>query len=95
LMMLSYIKLWNKCRYWGVDPGVQATIGFYAIFAAYIPLKYIFIFGAFDNDLPIVIVSLGIYRLLEKVVLSEIEKIKAEPSALAEGDDPVLTAITG
>ena len=94
LMVLSYIKLWNKCRYWGVDPGVQATIGFYAIFAAYIPLKYIFIFGAFDSDLPIVIVSLGIYRLLEKVVLSEIEKIKAEPSALAEGDDPVLTTIT-
>ncbi|MDB4401208.1 hypothetical protein N9Z85_06800, partial [Akkermansiaceae bacterium] len=60
-----------------------------------IPLKYIFIFGAFDSDLPIVIVSLGIYRLLEKVVLSEIEKMKAEPSALAEGDDPVLTAITG
>ncbi|MGJ8696840.1 MAG: hypothetical protein ACSHYF_11005 [Verrucomicrobiaceae bacterium] len=65
---VKFFKLWKGLRRSGLDEKLQMTVGFYTIFSAYVPFQFIFIFGAFENDLPRLIISVGMWRLLDNVV---------------------------
>ncbi len=56
-----FIRLWRRVRY----TPLGFPVAFYAINACYFPIKYIFIFGAFQNDLAVLIVLAGLLRMLE------------------------------
>lgn len=81
---VQYVRLWGKLSIYGTSEGLRFTIGFFTIIAAYVPLKFLFIYGAYNNDLAPLILSAGMYRLLKTVCEEHIEESRdLEEGALA------------
>jgi hypothetical protein len=78
-----YAKLWRRMRY---SP-LGFPIAFYAIVACFFPIKFLFVFGAFQTDLPFLIISAGLLRMFE----NSAAKYEAEQAAHAVVSAPSET----
>lgn len=61
---IRYLKLWRSIR----DPLYHLPVGFFAIQAIYFPIEFLFVYGNFKTDLPELLISVGILRILEVAV---------------------------
>lgn len=75
LLAVKYYKLWKMMRKkMGVSDKLTITVGFFALFSVYFPIKFAFIYGQFDKDAAALLISLGIYKMLEKLCLKSTDK---------------------
>lgn len=70
-----FVKLWGRIYRYGESRPLHVTVGFFAIQAAYLPLKFVFIFGAYNNDLAPLILSAGVLRLMETACHDHFQEI--------------------
>lgn len=80
---------WRYARLFRItdDRRLKTVVGFFAIPAIFFPIKFVFIYGAFQNDLPAVIIMAGMLRLLEESLAPESVKVeKDSPRAVLAGD---------
>lgn len=72
MIIAGYVRLWKMLKGYQSLAQFRTAVGFFAILACYVPFKFVFIYGAYQNDLGALIVSAGLYRLLGNVVKREI-----------------------
>ena len=72
MVFKGYSRLWKWLSHYPMLSGLRFPVGFFGTFAVYVPFKFIFVYGAYDKDIPVLIVSAGIYRLIASVVRREI-----------------------
>jgi hypothetical protein len=61
LVAVRYVRLWRRIRH----TPLSMPIAFYSMAAIYFPIKFLFIFGAFQYELSYLIIMAGLLRLLE------------------------------
>src|SRR5690606_25471702 len=66
VISIKYVKLWRFAK----GHEAKSSVGYYAIYSCYFPIVYIFVYGAFQTDLPSLIVSAGLLKLLDRSVRS-------------------------
>lgn len=64
MIFVGYVKLWNSLQWYPSLGNLRVTVGFFTILASYVPFKFVFIFGAYNNDLSTLIISAGVYRVI-------------------------------
>jgi len=78
IVAVRYVKIWNYITRYGESQRLQMVVGFFAITAAYIPLKFIFVYGAYDVDLPTLILSAGLLKVIETAVRDHVAEVEEE-----------------
>lgn len=86
MIAMTYLKNWKLLRGREDLRSLQVTIGFFGLAATYLPIKFVFIFGAYNNDLAALILSAGICRLLDNFTKKE---LMAENEEALEASEPV------
>lgn len=80
-----FAKLWRETMLYGTSRKLQVTIGYFAILSAYVPVKFLFIYGAYSNDLSPLILSAGMLRLLTSVSRKHFEECAESGDASTSG----------
>ena len=58
-------------------------VGFFALPAAYLPIKYLFVFGAFNIDFPQSLITAGMLVLCRNVISEMRERASREEEVLS------------
>ncbi len=82
---------WRFARLFRIteDKRMKTVVGFFGIPAIYFPIKFVFIYGAFQNDLPSLIVTAGMLRLLEESLAPQLARIKEDVPGGVVSRNPV------
>lgn len=78
MVIAGYIKLWKLLAGYESLTQLRTSVAFFGITAFYVPFKFVFVYGAYQNDLGPLIVSAGLYRLIASVVRQEINRVHEE-----------------
>lgn len=79
----GFFRLWRSC----INRREAVLVGFFALPATYLPLKYLFVFGAFNIDFPQSLITAGMLVLCRNVI--------SEMREQASGEEEVLSTSPG
>lgn len=71
MVIAGYLRLWKILAGYDSLSRLRASVAFFGITAFYVPFKFVFIYGAYQNDLGPLIVSAGVYRLIASLTRRE------------------------
>lgn len=64
IIFVRYVKTWKRLVDYPELLRLRQLIGFYGVMACYFPFKFLFVAGFYDRELPTLIISAGLCRLL-------------------------------
>ena len=88
MVIAGYLKLWKMLAGYDSLNRLRVSVAFFGITAFYIPFKFVFIYGAYQNDLGPLIVSAGLYRLIASVARREMAEADMEVESKLELSSP-------
>ncbi len=76
MVAYRYVKLWRQVNRYGTSAQLRVAVGFFATLAAYVPVKFVLIYGAYANDLAPLILSAGLLRLMETACRDHFREVR-------------------
>ena len=75
----GFVRLWRSC----IHRREAVLVGFFALPAAYLPIKYMFVFGSFNIDFPQSLITAGMLVLCRNVISEMREQVSGEEEVLS------------